>query len=230
MNADSIASYIEILAVYSQTYPLIFLFLVLFFMAVESSFIPFPSEVVMIPAGFLVARHEMITSSHAADLLIIIVVGLMGSMLGAYLNYWLSARFGRPFLYKYGKYFFLKPAVIARSEEIFNLYGEVATFVCRLLPAIRQLISIPAGLSKMNFFRFSLFTGLGAGIWVAILAGVGYYFGRISGDIGYADLIKRCSEAINRHYIWILAGLVLFVVVYMYCHKKIMASNLSGKI
>ncbi len=229
MHADSIANYIEILASYSQSYPLIFLLLILFFMAVESSFIPFPSEVVMIPAGFLVARHDMITGSHILDLFIIVVVGLGGSMLGAYLNYWLSARFGRPFLYRYGRYFFLKPAVIARSEEIFNSYGEVATFVCRLLPAIRQLISIPAGLSKMNFFRFSLFTGLGAGIWVAILAGVGYYFGEISGDISYADLIKKCSEAINRHYIWILIGLVLFVLLYLYCHKKIMTSKCAPK-
>ncbi len=229
MHLDSLASYIEILASYSQAYPLIFLFLILFFMAVESSFIPFPSEAVMIPAGFLVARHNMITGSHVLDLVIIVAMGLSGSMLGAYFNYWIAASFGRPFLYRYGRYFFLKPAVLMRSEEIFNSYGEVATFVCRLLPAIRQLISIPAGLSKMNFFRFSLFTGLGAGIWVAILAGVGYYFGEISGKISYADLIKKCSEAINRHYIWILIGLVVFILLYLYCHKKIMTSKSAQK-
>ena len=96
--------------------------------------------------------------------------------------------------------------------------------------AAAALIYLPLHAAVLPWLLPRLFTGLGAGIWVAILAGVGYYFGRISGDIGYADLIKRCSEAINRHYIWILAGLVLFVVVYLYCHKKIMASNLSGKI
>ena len=222
---DLIASSIESIAIYSQTYPIMFCALIVLFMAIESSFIPFPSEVVMIPAGFLVAHNSIITGNSFADLIIIIFLGLSGSMMGAYVNYYLSAYLGRPFLYRYGKYFFLKETALKRAEEIFREYGEMVTFVCRLLPAIRQLISIPAGLSKMNLFRFSLFTGLGAGIWVAILTSVGYYLGKLAENMDYQTLVKRGSEIINEHYIWIFITLLVFVAVYIYVHKKIMKSS-----
>lgn len=191
MSADIIANYIEAFAAYSQAYPVLFCLFIFVFMTIESSFIPFPSEVVMIPAGFLVARYNMLTASHFSDLLIIIILGTAGSIAGAFVNYALSIKLGRPFLHKYGKYFFLKENALNRAEEIFREYGEIVTFVCRLLPAIRQLISIPAGLSRMNIARFTLFTGLGAGIWTAILAGVGYYFGYLTGDISYLELIHK---------------------------------------
>lgn len=225
MTHELIASYIETFATYSQTYPLIFCLLIFIFMAIESSFIPFPSEVVMIPAGFLVAHSSIITGSSMADLFLIIVIGLSGSMVGAYINYYLSVWLGRPFLHKYGKYFFLKEAALDRAEEIFRKYGDVVTFVCRLLPAIRQLISIPAGLSAMSIKKFTIFTGLGAGIWVAILAGVGYYLGRLTGDMDYQTLVKKGSEIINEHYEWILVGLFVFVAVYIFINKKIMKSE-----
>ena len=162
MSADIIANYIEAFAAYSQAYPVLFCLFIFVFMTIESSFIPFPSEVVMIPAGFLVARYNMLTASHFSDLLIIIILGTAGSIAGAFVNYALAIKLGRPFLHKYGKYFFLKENALNRAEEIFREYGEIVTFVCRLLPAIRQLISIPAGLSRMNIARFTLFTGLGA--------------------------------------------------------------------
>ncbi len=229
MSADIIANYIGTFAAYSQSYPLLFCLFIFIFMTIESSFIPFPSEAVMIPSGFLVARYEMLTSSHGADLLIIIAIGTLGSLAGAYINYWLSDYLGRPFLHKYGKYFFLKESALNRAEEIFREYGEVVTFVCRLLPAIRQLISIPAGLSRMNFARFSLFTGLGAGIWTAILAGVGYYFGYLTDNLSYKDMMVSGMKIINEHYAWILAALALFVAAYFYVHKKIMGEKKSGE-
>ncbi len=225
MTAELIATYIESFATYSQTYPILFCLFIFIFMAIESSFIPFPSEVVMIPAGFLAARYNMITASHGFDLLLVIIIGTTGSLVGAYVNYYLSAWLGRPFLHKYGKYFFLKESALNRAEEIFREYGEMVTFVCRLLPAIRQLISIPAGLSRMNIGRFTLFTGLGAGIWTAILAGVGFYFGYISSEMSYQDLIQTGSNMINEHYVWILIALAIFIFAYLYVHRKIMGEK-----
>ena len=154
MSADLIANYIETFATCSQAYPILFFLFIFVFMTIESSFIPFPSEVVMIPAGFLVARYNMLTPWHIFDLGVIILIGLAGSLLGAFINYVLAIRLGRPFLHKYGKYFFLKEQALDRAEEIFRDYGEIVTFVCRLLPAIRQLISNPAGLSRMDIGRF----------------------------------------------------------------------------
>lgn len=219
---EIIASHIEAYAKYAETAPWMILFFILLFMTIESSFIPFPSEVVMIPAGFLVYRYSLFTGIHWLDLLIAIFIGLVGSMLGAYINYYLSSWIGRPFLHKYGKYFFLKEEALDRAEEIFRKYGDLATFVCRLLPAIRQLISIPAGLAKMNIWRFSFFTALGAGIWSAILAAVGYYFGHLTGNMTYLQMIEKGKLLISDHYIWILLGLAVFVAAYLYIHKKIM--------
>lgn len=229
MSTDAVAYYIETFAGYSQAYPLLFCFFILVFMTIESSFIPFPSEAVMIPAGFLAARYEMLTSSHAADLSIVIAVGTLGSLVGAYANYWISSVFGRPFLHKYGKYFLLKESALDRAEELFGKYGDIVTFVCRFLPAIRQLISIPAGLSRMNLAKFSLFTGLGAGMWTAILAGVGYYFGRLAEDMDYKDMLSKGVDMVDEHYLWIIALLIPFVAAYFYARKKIMGDGGSGR-
>ncbi|MCQ2378370.1 MAG: DedA family protein [Victivallaceae bacterium] len=219
---ETIASHIEFFAAHAQCWGLPAIFI---FMAVESSFIPFPSEVVMIPAGFLAIRGEMTTGIFWADALLAVLVGLAGSMAGAYVNYFLARSVGRNFLYRYGKYFFLSPQTLERSEEIFRKYGDLATFVCRLLPAIRQLISIPAGLARMNFGRFSFFTALGAGIWIVILTAVGAWFGHLSGDMSYAQLIGAGKEMISRHYGWILVFLVAFSVAYIFVHRFIMGKN-----
>lgn len=225
MSTEAIASHIEYFANYAGSAPLMVLFFVFLFMAVESSFIPFPSEVVMIPAGFLVQRHPLPTGNHVLDLILVILTGLAGSMTGAYVNYFLAQWVGRPFLHRYGKYFFLKEAALDRAEEIFRKYGDLATFVCRLLPAIRQLISIPAGLSHMHLGRFSFFTALGAGIWTAILTGIGYYFGHLASDMSYLDMVVKGKQLIHDHYIWILLGLAVFIAAYLLIQKKIMKSD-----
>ena len=146
-------------------------------------------------------------------------------MAGAYINYYLSIWLGRPFLRRYGKYFFLSEQHLDRAEEIFRKYGDLATFVCRLLPAIRQLISIPAGLARMNLGRFTLFTALGAGIWTAILAAVGWYFGHLAGDMTSLEMVSRGKELIHKHYIWILVFLAVFIAAYLLIQKAVMKSD-----
>ncbi len=222
---ETLAGYIETFADQAQATPILLLLFVFIFMTIESSFIPFPSEVVMIPAGFLAWRHELFFPSHLANLILIILVGLMGSMAGAYINYFLSKWLGRPFLHKYGKYFFLKEDALNRAEELFREYGEIVTFISRLLPAIRQLISIPAGLSGMNLARFSLFTALGAGIWTAILAWIGYAFGWGTGDMSYLEMVQKGKQMISDHYILIFVICAALFAAYLFVHKKIMGSG-----
>ncbi len=219
---EFLINHLQLVAAHAHIWGFLF---ICFFMAVESSFIPFPSEVVMIPAGFMAVRGELTFGNPILDLTIAIIVGLIGCMIGSYVNYCLGLYLGRPVLHKYGKYFFLPPPVLDRAEEIFRQYGEITTFVCRLIPAIRQLISIPAGLSKMNFWRFSFFTALGAGIWTAILALVGFYLGYLSKDMTYADLVHKGMAMIKANYIWLFIGLALVIATYIAVHKKVMKSS-----
>jgi len=139
-------------------------------MFLESSFFPFPSEVVLPPAGYLAWKGEM-------SLGVVIAAGIAGSILGALFNYWVAVRFGRPFLLKYGKYFFVSAESMAKAEVFFERHGHVSTFVGRLLPVIRQYISLPAGVARMSLGLFTLFTTLGAGAWVVVLTLVGYLLG-----------------------------------------------------
>lgn len=197
--------------------------LIFLLMTIESSFVPFPSEVIMIPAGVMIARGEFVGDGAVAlGMVIAIAAGLAGSLTGAYINYYLSLWLGRPFLHRYGRYFFLKPRYLDRTEAIFREYGEITTFVCRLLPAIRQLISIPAGLSHMNIFRFSLFTGLGAGLWVTVLTFIGYGLGKASAGRSYRDLVFEGKDLIHDNFIWVLLALALLVVVYVWIHRRVM--------
>ncbi len=139
-------------------------------MFLESSFFPFPSEVAMIPAGYLAHKGEM-------SLVLAFISGTLGSLLGAIFNYYLCYFFGREIVLKYGKFVGITHEKMDKFEAFFNKHGEISTFNSRLIPGIRQYISLPAGLAKMNIFRFCLFTTLGAGIWCAILLVVGYFLG-----------------------------------------------------
>ncbi len=139
-------------------------------MFIESTFFPFPSEIIMIPAGYLAFKGEM-------NIYMVIFMGIAGSLAGALVNYYLALSFGRAFILKYGKYFFIKEKTLDKLESFFATHGEISTFTGRLIPGIRQLISLPAGLSRMNIAKFSFYTSLGAGIWVVVLVAVGYLVG-----------------------------------------------------
>ena len=215
---ETLAASLDQIAALAPTWGLVFIFV---FMAVESSFIPFPSEVVMIPAGFLAARGEL-TGAPPAALALAIAVGVLGSLAGAYVNYFLALWVGRPFLERYGKWFFVKPEPLARACEVFNDYGAATTFVCRLVPVIRQLISIPAGIARMKLGAFTLFTGLGAGIWTAILALVGFGLGRTAGDITYLELVTRGKSAAAANLPWVVLGALVLVGAYVAVSKLVM--------
>jgi len=146
-------------------YPGIFLL-----MAMESSIIPVPSELVMPPAGYLAQQGKM--SMTAA-----ILCGTVGSLVGAYANYFAAQYLGRPLLLKYGRYVFITEEKFAKVERFFLKHGEISTFIGRLLPVVRHLISLPAGLAGMNHLKFSLYTLLGAGLWVTVLTCIGYVIG-----------------------------------------------------
>ena len=139
-------------------------------MAIESSFIPFPSEIVLIPAGYLASQGEM-------SIWMIMLSALGGSLVGAFINYYLAFTLGRNILEKYGKYFFIKESTLLKMDSYFQKHGAISTFTGRLIPGVRQLISIPAGLCKMNLAKFSAYTVLGAGIWALVLTLLGYFIG-----------------------------------------------------
>ncbi len=174
-------------------------------MFLESSFFPFPSEVAMIPAGVLAAQGKM-------NLIVAILVGIFGSLAGALFNYFLAVKFGRGFLVKYGKYFFIKEETIAKTEEFFQNHGAISTFSGRLIPAVRQYISFPAGLAKMDLKTFSFYTTLGAGTWVTILALIGYFFG------ANEALAKEYTKEIT---IGIIAAVAILIFWYIRRQKKV---------
>lgn len=219
---EMLITHIEALAAHAAVWGFL---LVVLFMTIESSFIPFPSEVVMIPAGFLAARGGLTTGQPVLDAVLAVLCGTLGSLLGAYINYFLFSWLGSPFLERYGKYFLLPPANLRRAEELFRKYGAGATFVCRLLPAIRQLISIPAGLAKMPLKSFTLWTGLGAGIWVTVLTVVGFVVGSQTATMTYAELVHTGTAMVKQHFVWMIPTLVLAFGAYVLISKKIMQSR-----
>ncbi len=177
---------------------------IIFLMAVESSLIPFPSELVMPPAGYLIHEGRMTWA-------LVILSGVTGSMLGALFNYYLAYFLGRPFFLRYGKYFFLKPEHLEKTERFFARHGEITTFVGRLIPVVRQLISLPAGVARMPVGKFAFYTGLGAGIWVVVLTVVGWLVGK------NADLLHMYMRNAT---LWALALALALVVGYVKLRGK----------
>lgn len=139
-------------------------------MALESTVLPVPSELVLIPAGYLAYKGEM-------NVVLIFLASTFGSLAGASLNYAFALWVGRPFLERYGRWFFVRPALLHKTDDFFARHGAISTFTGRLIPGIRHLISLPAGLARMNVLTFSLYTLIGAGLWSAVLIVMGYFIG-----------------------------------------------------
>lgn len=177
---------------------------ILLLMAMESSIIPVPSELVMPPAGYLAYQGKM-------NLAAVILCGTVGSLIGAYVNYGVSHYLGRPLILKYGKYVLIPPDKFERVERFFLKHGEISTFIGRLLPVIRHLISIPAGVAGMNHLKFSLYTLLGAGIWCTILTLIGYAIGENQ------QLIMQYS---HKALLWVILICAVLVVVYIWRQRK----------
>lgn len=195
-------------------------------MFLESSFFPFPSEVVMIPAGYLAFRGEM-------NIYLAIFMGILGSLGGALFNYYLALKFGRKAILRFGKYFFFNESSMQNMELFFKNHGEISTFVGRLIPAVRQYISLPAGLAQMNLAKFSFYTSIGAGIWVVILAIIGWYIGGIfSGGLSPSEIIAALNAPnpspneleiknyVKKATIFTLACVGLIIGIYIYFNAK----------
>ena len=170
-------------------------------MAVESSFVPFPSEIILIPAGVLIADGKM-------NMYLVFIVSIFGSLFGALINYYLAMFVGRRFLNRYGKYFFVSQNSLERMDNFFENHGHISTFTGRLIPGIRQLISIPAGLSKMNLKLFLVYTGAGAGVWSIILIALGYFIGKNQELISI--YLKEITIATVIAVILLIAGYVFY--------------------
>lgn len=190
-------------------------FYVTLLMAVESSFIPFPSEIVVPPAAYMAAEGSM-------NVWLVIVFATLGSLIGATINYALSYYVGRPIVYRFaesrlGRLCLLNKEKIEKAEAYFDKRGAAATLVGRLVPAVRQLISIPAGLAKMNFAKFALYTAIGAGAWNAVLAALGYYLHSVVPKEQLQSALKEYERPIV---IFIVAVLIL-ALAYIIIKNKI---------
>ena len=194
-------------------------------MAVESSFIPFPSDVVIPPAAFVAGQPDSVlctTGNYPVDVLLIILFGTLGAMIGAIINYGLSVWLGRIVIYKFadsrlGHMCLLSSEKIQRAEAYFREKGNVSTFVGRFIPGIRQLISIPAGLSRMHFGAFLWWTFLGAFIWNCILAVLGYV------AAGQMDLIKEYSHELSVAILVLLGVVILYYLIRWIIKKRVKA-------
>lgn len=192
-------------------------------MTVESSFIPFPSEIVIPPAAYIASNNDPEVNKNNLNIIFVVIFGTIGALLGAYINYFLALWLGRPIVHKFadskvGHALLLSSEKITKAENYFNEHGKVSTFVGRLIPGIRQLISIPAGLSKMNLIPFSLFTVLGAGIWNSVLALLGYI------AHGQADLINKYSHEIG----YVVLALVVLIILYFIIKKFVFKKSKSN--
>lgn len=199
---------------------------VFFMMFLESSFFPFPSEVVMIPAGYLSYKGDM-------NIVLVIFFGILGSLAGALFNYFLALKFGRAILLRFGKYFLFTESSMHKMETFFKNHGDISTFVGRLIPVARQYISIPAGVAKMNLAKFSFYTSLGAGIWVVMLSVLGYYIGAIfGGGLSIGDVVATFTSKnltqeelqikyyVQQAVIFSIAGVAVIIISYMLYQKN----------
>jgi membrane protein DedA with SNARE-associated domain len=174
-------------------------------MAMESSVLPVPAELVMPPAGYLAAKGEM-------NIALALACGVAGSMIGAWANYWVASRLGRWVFVRYGKWVLLSEHSLQRTERFFERHGEIATFVGRLFPVLRHLISIPAGLARMPLGKFFAYTASGVTIWCAVLLAIGWLIGRHEAALSHALVADYSRRAV----LVMLPIVVVIVVAYVW--------------
>ena len=202
---DKLANYFEIILNYLVLFIDSIGYLGIFIgMFLESTFIPLPSEIIMIPAGVSASYNNM-------NLYLTILFGTLGSLCGALFNYFLAISIGRKILFRIGKYFLIKPATIIKIEDYFQKHGAISTFIGRLIPVIRQYISLPAGIAKMNLAVFCLYTTLGSFIWVTILACLGYFIGENK---------QLIEEYIHLAIIICLISCMTIIAIYVWLKRK----------
>ena len=185
----------------------------LLLMAMESSVLPVPSELVMPPAGFLAYHGEM-------NFWLALLAGTAGSCVGAWANYWVASRLGRWVFVRYGKWVLLSERSLERTERFFASHGEIATFVGRLFPVIRHLISIPAGLARMRLERFFAYTAAGAAIWCAVLLGVGWLIGEASAAVSEVERRALYGTYAHRAILWMVPLVAVVVGAYVWRHRR----------
>ena len=181
-------------------------------MAIESSFIPFPSEVVVPPAAYKAA------ATGELNVWLVVFFATLGAVIGAFINYFLALWLGKPIVYKFansrlGRMCLLDEQKIVKAEEFFVRHGVVATLIGRLVPAVRQLISIPAGLARMNIAKFALYTAIGAGLWNAVLAALGYFLESVVPEDQLLATVTKYSHEIGYG---ILAVVVIALAIIIY--------------
>lgn len=180
-------------------------------MAIESSFVPFPSEAVVPPAAYKAAAGEL-------NIWLVLLSATGGAVIGAYINYFLALWLGKPIVYKFansrlGHMCLLDEQKVVKAEQFFVRYGVAATLVGRLVPAVRQLISIPAGLARMNLAKFTLYTAIGAGLWNSVLAAMGYYLQSVVPYEEMMVLVEKYSHEIG-YGIMAVVAIVLAILIY----------------
>jgi len=178
-------------------------------MAIESSVIPLPSELVMPPAGYLVAMGRM----NAA---LAMTACIAGGLLGSYANYWVASRLGRWVFVRYGRWVLVSERSLERSERFFQRHGPIAVFVSRLFPVLRHLVSIPAGIARMPVGRFFLYTGAGAGLWGAILMAIGWVIGKE----GQALTHEKVTLYSHRAVVILIPAVAVLITAYVIWHRR----------
>lgn len=184
------------------------------FMIIESSFIPFPSEVVVPPAAYIACTNT--GAGQDMNVYLVVLVATMGALVGAFINYFLALWIGRPLVYafadsKIGHALLINREKVEKAESYFDKHGAISTFIGRLIPAIRQLISIPAGIARMNIGQFGFFTFLGALVWNAVLGFLGYW---LSTFVSPEDLFNKVEEY-NAYLTWIGYGIAVICVLFI---------------
>ncbi len=198
-------------------------------MAIESSFIPFPSEIVVPPAAF-----KAMQPGSGLNIYLVVVFATVGAIIGAIFNYYIAMWIGRPLVYKFadsrlGHICLLNGEKVRQAEEYFDRHGAISTFIGRLLPAIRQLISIPAGLARMHFGKFLLYTTLGAGLWNVVLAALGYWLSTFVAEPELRAQIEHYNQYLNYVGYAVIALIACFILYHIFKKKKPAVVDVADK-